>query len=123
MAPNSFQIFSEKVDLLGEVIKKIPTSIAVAAKTDTIFVMFQKIPIPSHTSGQYFEVFNRYMDILFGEDVQDKTTRHLINVKCGPFGMDMVFKYITKATNSGLLVWDLAQIKVDRLITEIEKIW
>ena len=124
MAPNSFQTFTARVDVLGESIRAIPTSVAVATKKDAIFTLFEKIPIPQGGSASaHFEVFNRRMDLLFGEDVRDKATQRLLNVKRGPQGMDLVFKYINEATDTGCLVWDIAQIKVDRLIKEIEKLW
>ena len=59
MAPNSFQAFTARVDVLGESIRAIPTSVAVATKKDAIFTLFEKIPIPQGGSASaHFEVFN-----------------------------------------------------------------
>ncbi|KAI9431128.1 hypothetical protein F5148DRAFT_1311946 [Russula earlei] len=61
--------------------------------------------------------FNHRMDALFGEDLHENG--HLLNVKRGPFGMDMVIQYAANAVQAGNLLWEPTKIKLDRLLTEV----
>lgn len=119
--PNTYQVFSERFSLLKEKVNLLPKSIPVAKKNDVVPMLFKNVPIPADPV-QHFEVFNRRMDILFGESLWDKKTGRLPNITRGAYGMDMVIGYITEAMDGGFLVWDIAQIKVDRLVGEIQTI-
>jgi hypothetical protein len=123
MAPtNDFQLFSERLNVLDTLAKSLPESVPLAKKSDAIYKLFEKIPVPKDPAS-HFEVFNRRMDILFGNDVRHKKTGRLINMKRGAFGIDLVLTYIKEATEAGFLIWDVAVIKINRLIEEIEIIW
>lgn len=119
MALQDFAQFSEKLAHLKALVPKIPRSVPLSKKSDRINQVFASIPHPEE-GNEHHEAFNRRMDALFGEDTRDSTTGRLPNVKRGPFGMDLVVKYLTEASDAGFLIWDIAAIKVDRLISEIE---
>ncbi|KAF8150422.1 hypothetical protein BJ912DRAFT_938213 [Pholiota molesta] len=88
---NLFPNFLQWLSRLEQVVKTLPKSIPLAKKSDAIFTVFQNIPIPEDVTG-HFEAFNCGMDALFGND----------------------------ATDAGYLLWNIAILKVDRLIEEIE---
>lgn len=119
---NEYQSFSETVSALKVLVEKLPKSVPVGKKKDVIPMLFEKIPVPADPS-QHFEVFNRRMDILFGENLRDTKTGRLPNIRRGAFGMGMVMDYVTKAMGDGFLLWDIAQIKIERLVQEIQAIW
>jgi hypothetical protein len=77
--------FSQNLKLLKALVKALPKSVPVASQSDRIFEVFSNIPVPSNPVEQ-FEVFNRRMDNLFGEDLRDAQGR-LLNVKRGVKGM------------------------------------
>jgi hypothetical protein len=116
---NSFPNFLQRLSRLEQVVKTLPKSIPLAKKSDAVFTVFQNIPIPEDVTG-HFEAFNRRMDALFGNDVRDPVTGRLVNIRRGPFGIDLVVKYLREATDAGYLLWNIAILKVDRLIEEIE---
>ena len=51
------------------------------------------------------------MDALFGEDLCENGC--LLNVKRGPFGMDIGVQYAANAVRVGNLLWEPAKIKLD----------
>lgn len=120
--PNAYKTFVEKLDLLEEVSRGIPASVPMARKNHLIAVTFENIPVPDNTP-LHWEVFNRRMDALFGDDVRDPKTGRLLNIARGPFGMVLVISYLRQTVEAGSIPWDLGLIKVERLISEIQKIW
>jgi hypothetical protein len=113
-----FKAFSEKTGELKALVKILPRTVPLGTKRDRIYQVFDNIPVPNDV-GQHWETFNRRMDNLFGEELRDAAGR-LLNVKRGPFGMDMVTKYFDEACQAGNLMWDLVLIKVDRLVVELK---
>jgi hypothetical protein len=107
----------EQVCTLISLLPSLPMSVQLATKDDNISRIFASIPVPSDPEFLW-PVFNRRMDILFGEDVHDdKGCLH--NVMRGPFGMGMVVDYIQQAVKAGHLLWEPVSPKLDRLIKEI----
>lgn len=113
-----FKVFSEKISELKALVNILPRTIPLGTKRDRVYQVFTNIPVPNDV-GQHWETFNRRMDNIFGAELCDADGR-LLNVKRGPFGMDMVTKYLDEACEAGFLMWDLALIKVDRLVIELK---
>jgi hypothetical protein len=80
---------------------------------------FSDIPVTNKPT-EHWETFNRRMDALFGNDICDRSTGRLLHVKRGTFGINLVLRYFDEATSKGTLDWDLATIKVNRLVTEFK---
>jgi hypothetical protein len=115
--PN-YELFSKKVDELKDLTKRLPKSVPLALQSDKICQVFKNIPVPEEPS-EHWPTFNRWMDNLFGNELRDGEGR-LLYVKRGAFGMDMVVQYFNEAKEAGNLEWDIATIKVDRLIEEFK---
>ena len=113
-----FKAFSEKISELKALVKILPRTVPLGTKRDRVNQVFSNIPVPND-AGQHWETFNRRMDNLFGAELRDADGR-LLNVKQGPFGMDMIIKYLDEACQAGNLMWDLALIKLDRLVVELK---
>ena len=113
-----FKAFFEKIGELKALVKILPRTVPFGTKHDRIYQVFDNIPVPNDVE-QHWETFNCRMDNLFGEELRDAAGR-LLNVKRGLFGMDMVIKYFDEACQAGNLMWDLASIKVDRLVVELK---
>jgi hypothetical protein len=117
--PNPSQIAVEgQIQCLSSLVSLLPSSVPLATKNDEIFRIFTKIPIPDDPEDQW-PVFNRRMDILFGEDVRN-TNGRLANVVRGPLGMDLVMDYLSKAVTARYLLWEPVQLKLERLINELQ---
>lgn len=112
--------FLERLKVLKVVSKNIPQTVSLATKKDHIYEVFQKIPIPENIEEQW-EIFNLRMDLLFGEDVCGSDGR-LSNFRRGTQGIDLVIQYLETEAKAKTLLWDLARIKVDRLIDKIMEI-
>jgi hypothetical protein len=99
----------------------LPNTVRLATETDIIHQVFTRCPVPQNgASGeQHWQTFNRRLDILFGENVRnsDGCLQHIMQ---GPFGMDMVIRYIEKATATGELLVDAAMPKIERLVKELQ---
>jgi hypothetical protein len=113
-----FRSFYQKIDQLRGLAKQLPPTVPIATKDDRIVEVFTNIPV-SENPAEHWETFNRRMDALFGNELCDSNGR-LLNVKRGAFGIDLVLAYFNDAASKGALNWDLAAIKVDRLITELQ---
>ena len=113
-----YRAFSQKIDRLKGLAKSLPSTVPVATKDGRIVEVFTNIPV-TEDPAEHWQTFNRRMDALFGHELRDSNGR-LLNVKRGPFGIDLVLKYLDDAASEGTLNWDLAAIKIDRLITEFE---
>lgn len=110
----------EQVRVLISLLPSLPASVKLATKDDNISRIFTSIPVPNDPDLQW-PVFNRRMDILFGEDVRDDKGR-LLNVMRGPFGIGMVMDYVQQAVRAGYLLWEPVTPKLDRLIKEIRSL-
>jgi hypothetical protein len=118
MAPlAAYKDFFTKVTNLTALAKDIPETVPLATKDDEICRIFEKFPLPEQMSEDW-EIFNRRMDILFGENVRDGNGR-LSNLRRGPYGMDLVIEYLLQVTERGFLLWEAALVKVERIIKEI----
>ncbi|KAI9510593.1 hypothetical protein F5148DRAFT_1281794 [Russula earlei] len=75
--------------------------------------------VPSATDdGHIATVFNNIPE---SEDPDNQWPNgHLLNVKRGPFGMDMVVQYAANSVQAGNLLWEPTKIKLDRLLTEVQ---
>ena len=113
-----FRLFAQKVEELGALADRLPQSVPLGTEDDKIMQVFDSIPIPSNPSEQW-EAFNKRMDALFGHELRDEDG-HLIHVRRGPLGIDLVVKYFNSAMNAGNLNWDLALIKVDRIVEDLK---
>jgi len=113
-----YRVFSQKIDHLKVLAKQLPSTIPIATKDDRIVEVFTKIPV-SDNPAEHWEIFNRRMDVLFGNELRDSNGR-LRHVKRGTLGIDLVLEYFDDAASKGTLNWDLAAIKIDRLITEFQ---
>ncbi|KAF4609484.1 hypothetical protein D9613_012328 [Agrocybe pediades] len=114
---NAFSIFKAKVDELKSIAPKVPTSLPVATKKDKIYEVFEKIPTSTDVTV-HWEIFNRRMDALFSAELRDPQSGRLLHLKRGKFGLDYILEYFVDSVENGTLNWDLASIKVDRLIQE-----
>lgn len=116
---DSFKSFSERLEVLQRLTGTIPEkALRCATKKDCITQVFDAIKIPENDDERW-EVFNRRMDALFGDDQHDKKTGRMLHVLQGQHGMDLVLRYLNDEVKAGLLPWDLAKIKVTWLIDEI----
>lgn len=113
-----FCTFYQKIDQLRGLAKQLPPTVPMATKDDRIVKVFTNIPV-SKNPTEHWETFNQRMDALFGNELCDSNGR-LLNIKRGAFGIDLVLEYFNDAASKGSLNWDLAAIKVDRLITELQ---
>lgn len=118
--PNPAHIaVEEQIEVLSSLVSSLPCHVPLATKDDEIARIFTKIPVPNNADLQW-PVFNRRMDILFGEDVRNGG--RLANILRGPFGMDMVMEYLSKSVNEGSLLWEPVKPKLERLIKEMQHI-
>ncbi|KAF5317764.1 hypothetical protein D9619_012500 [Psilocybe cf. subviscida] len=115
----AYKAFSERVNLLKILTKSIPhQALRCATTSDRITQVFDTVKIPE-SNDERWKVFNKRMDALFGEDVCDSGTGRLLNLLRGEHGMDLVLKYFDAELKAGVLPWDLAKIKINRLIDEV----
>lgn len=112
------KIVEDQVTQLKSLTLKLPQSVKQAPKDGCIVTAFTSISGPKE-DDEHWPVFNRRMDVLFGEDQRDKDGR-LLHFERGPHGMDMVVSYIEEAVKAGHLLWEAATPKLERLITESE---
>lgn len=119
MPQNPFSDFKALVDKLKKLVQRLPKSIPLATEKHRIHEVFTNIPIPSDPSSSY-ECFNKRMDALYAEDLRQDGK--LPNVYRGPYGLDLVAEYFEKCVDVGALPWDIAAIKVQRIVDELTKI-
>jgi hypothetical protein len=111
--------FTGQVCKLKALALVLPDNVPLATEKDRINEVFTKFPSVAADDEDYWLVFNRRMDALFGEDVRNSDGR-LQHVMRGPFGMDMVVPYLEEAIVSGQLQWAAAQPKFTRLVDELQ---
>ena len=118
MAPlAAYKDFFMKFTNLTALAKYIPETVPLATKDDKIYHIFEKFPLPEQMSEDW-EIFSQCMDILFGENVCNGNG-HLSNLRHGPYRMDLVIKYLLQVMKRGFLLWEVALVKVERIIKEI----
>lgn len=126
MASSAQKQFEKRLAALKELTHKLPSIIPLAKETDRINEIFTKIPVPGPANDDpdvtVSSVFNRRMDILFGEDVRDGNGR-LKYILRGKFGMDMVTEYFSSSLATGILSLGTAMVKLERLVKELELLW
>ncbi|KAF8240066.1 hypothetical protein L208DRAFT_1374400 [Tricholoma matsutake] len=117
MSVSSVQIIVEdQIGCLKALVSALPSSVPSATEDGHIATVFTNVPESQDPDDQW-PVFNRRMDVLFGEDL--RINGHLLNVTRGPFRMDMVIQYAANAVRAGNLLWEPAKIKLDRLLAEV----
>jgi hypothetical protein len=109
-------IVEGQVGRLKARVSLLRSSVPSATEDGRIATVFANIPESEDPDDQW-PVFNCRMDALFDEDLRENG--RLLNVKKGPFGMDMVVQYAANAVRAGNLLWELAKIKLDRLLAEV----
>ncbi|KAF8888702.1 hypothetical protein CPB84DRAFT_1461956 [Gymnopilus junonius] len=123
MSSSAQKQFEKRLTALKELTRKLPSIIPLAKETDRINEIFNKIPVPGPANNDpditVSSVFNRRMDILFGEDVRDGNGR-LKYILRGKFGMDMVTEYFSSSLATGALSLGTAMVKLERLVKELE---
>ncbi|KAF9009682.1 hypothetical protein BDQ17DRAFT_1539073 [Cyathus striatus] len=117
---NSHSIFTH-IERLSYLTSFLPDSITVAKEDSMINRVFTTIPVPSVPNGDHWPVFNQCMDILFGEDRRN-TDGNLLFIQRGQYGMDLVVDYIRSTVKFHKIPFDIADIKVKRLVDELEKL-
>ena len=80
-------IVEDQVGRLKALVSLLPLSVPSATEDGRIATVFANIPESEDPDDQW-PVFNCRIDALFGEDLCKNGC--LLNVKRGPFGMDMV---------------------------------
>ena len=102
----------QKICCLSE---NLPTTVALAAKTDKIFTVFSR---PEGESQ--WHTFNSRFDAVFGDDCRDPTTKKLHFIRRGEHGVGKVCEYL-KAINleDDLIPLDLMISKLLRLHNEL----
>ncbi|KAJ3559032.1 hypothetical protein NP233_g11365 [Leucocoprinus birnbaumii] len=116
------EVFSQNLSTLQALILQLPLTVASAKKNNCNTEVFTSIPTPVGPDADLetlYMVLNHRLDALFGEDVHDENGR-LPNVKQGKHGMDQLLGYIKAAADRGYLQWEAANIKIERLITEVK---
>ena len=94
------------------------TQVKLASDSDLITTVYNNV-VRKLQNPYEWSTFNRFMDIIFGNDIRN-SEGWLHNVMRGPHGMDLVVKYVTKCVEAGMLPYDIAKIKIDCLIDELE---
>jgi hypothetical protein len=115
-ASNQFDDPVRRLRLLNSFLCDTPVKLA--SGSDTIVTVYNAV-VGKSPDPHDWPTFNRFMDILFGDDVRNSEGR-LQNVKRGPHGMDLVVDYITNCARAGTLPYDIAILKINRLIEELE---
>lgn len=108
-------------DIIDPIIKRIvaagsrlPLSLPAATCEDKIYTVFKRV-----TGESEWETFNRRFDLVFGDELRDENGR-LQYFRRGEHGMDLVCKYLEAIKPSDALLWELASIKLTRLLNEME---
>lgn len=112
--------FNESLQRLHFLNSNLPDTVRLAAKPGIITDIYDRVVLPA--SDPYnWETFNQFLDALFGSDLRNSDGR-LHNVQRGPFGMDLVIDYMQKSAAAGQLPYDIAILKITRLIEELEEL-
>ncbi|RXW12522.1 hypothetical protein EST38_g13333, partial [Candolleomyces aberdarensis] len=110
-------VFARKVKALRSLILQLPPTVPIAKPDSQIVEVFKRHPVPADSSENW-EIFNRRMDILFGEET--RVNGHLPTVERGRYGMDLILGYLEDEVASGHLQWEAAMPKIMRLVNEVK---
>ena len=105
--------------LLKTLVQKLPYTVPLATTDDKIAQVFRDIPEPTDNDEKW-PTFNRRMDILFGEDVRGSNGR-LLYILRGEHGMNSIVDYCQRCVDGNHLLWEAAEPKFARLVTELQK--
>lgn len=103
-------------DLIQRILGLVPTlpdTIPEAEKNDVICTAMKT------TGESAFATFNRRMDAIIGEDTRDKSGR-LRYIRRGRLGLKAVCTYLERVLDQPGLQYDLMDIKLERLVKELE---
>lgn len=114
--------FQRQVDQLDTLVLVLPHSIPFAKVADPINTVFHRIP-DSKSADERWEVFNRRMDILYGEHLRQEDGS-LPNILRGPHGIPKVLAYLKECKDIPLeqFEWEAATNKVVRIFREVQQL-
>ena len=92
----------------------MPPSVQTGTKDDKIYLVMN-----SAEGEDAFETFNRRFDVMFGEDCRDPAGR-LQHIRRGKLGMGVVCSYLSNIDCVKGFPLDLVEIKLQRLMTELD---
>ncbi|PPR07539.1 hypothetical protein CVT24_007136, partial [Panaeolus cyanescens] len=118
------QIFLKHVQTLKSLQPLLPDTLPLATRESRVNEIFVKQPEPT-SLDEWWEVFNRRMDILYGDNTRigdTEKTRRLQNMERGQYGLSQVVLYLEKTVNIAPkdFPWNVAMIKVLRLVNEFK---
>lgn len=94
--------------------KALPLSVKQGTKDDKIWSVMN-----ADERDTEYETFNRRFDAMFGEDCRDSAGR-LQHIRQGKLGLGLVCAYLSKRDWGNGFPLDLVEIKLQRLIAELE---
>lgn len=95
----------------------LPPSVKQATKDDKIWSVMNADELDEHDSE--YETFNRRFDAMFGEDCRDSAGR-LQHIRQGKLGLGLICAYLSKRDWGDGFPLDLVEIKLQRLVAELE---
>ncbi|KAJ7459621.1 hypothetical protein B0H11DRAFT_1924246 [Mycena galericulata] len=99
---------------------QLPDTVAEASDTDDVHRVITTL---SGIDGSVAGTFNHRFDVLFGQECRDSDGR-LKNIRRGDYGMLCVVEYLQSIHwESAGIPLDLAQLKLARIVEELEHIW
>lgn len=116
-----YQTFQDAVAALEKAKKALPTSVPLAPKDGRIATVFSNLPVPQ-SPIEHWEIFDRRMNALYGEDTRNTTTGLLSNLQRGKYGLDLVVSYIQDMTKAGNLDWVAGLPKIERITVDLNKL-
>ncbi|KAK1227395.1 hypothetical protein PQX77_009610 [Marasmius sp. AFHP31] len=111
----------DTIRLLRTLTSKLPNTVREASEQDVIYTAFQNV-LESNDPSEGWEIVNRRMDILFGQQERDANGK-LKNIMRGKFGMDLVLEYLERAAKSGCIIWDAIQPRLARIASDMQDYW
>jgi hypothetical protein len=120
--PTQFHgVFGRHIESLRKSLEALPDSVTLATSDDKISKVFSSLKIPDD-DNEAWEIFDRRMNSLFGEELCDSSGR-LLNFKRGPLGMDMVVEYLEACHKLPIakFQWEAAMPKIVRLCEEAKE--
>lgn len=96
-----------------ELVPTLPDTVPEASKEDVIYTAMKK------TGESAFATFNRRMDAIIGEDTRNEEGR-LQYIRRGRLGLKAVCTYLERVLDLPGLQYDLMDIKLERLVQELE---
>lgn len=102
------------IQRIHELVPTLPDTIPEAEKTDVIYTAMKK------TAESAFATFNRRFDAFAAEDTRSKESGRLQYIRRGRLGLNAVCAYLKRVLDEPGLQYDLMDIKLERLIKELE---